>query len=838
MNTILQDLRYALRQLRRAPGFALIAIATLALGIGANTAIFSLLDQALLRSLPVRDPQRLIILQGTGDAWEGGTHSHGGSVESYFSYPMYEDLRDRNEAFDGLIATTPADIGVVHAGQSQNARAEVVSGNYFTVLGVQPALGRLFTQADDLQPNVNPIAVLSFDFWKNHLGADPSIVGSAISINGHPFQVAGVAAPRFRSAVWGEAPAVFAPLQMIDQIIPGMGGRLTNHKDRSINLIGRLKSDESRAQAEVALAPLWHSLRADELKALGTRSKHFVDEFLTRSRLLVLPGATGFSYARDDYRAPLLLISAMAALILLIASVNVASLLLVRSAGRRREFAMRFALGAQSARILRQLLLEGLLIGIPGGLAGMLLAPMILRALLHRLNGDQAYGAFIAAIDSRILLFSVASTLAVSILFSLAPAFQLRRPDLTLATRQQSGTGAPAKLAVQRAVVCLQIGLSVVLLLGAGLFVRTMQNLRHVDVGFNTAHLVTFGINPKLSGYALPAFPALQQRLIDAMKTLPGVQSVAATTVPELANDDTGGNVTVSGYNAPPEENFDIEEPFINPDYFATLQIPLTAGRLFTEDDNASHPNVGIVNQSFANHFCGSAPACVGRMMAKGAGNKLKFDTQIVGVVRDAKHTGVREPVTPTWFRPVKQDPNPGELFLYLRTYSNPGPTLTTVRRAVQQFDPNLTFIALRTMEMQIDDELSNERMISLLAVAFGALATLLTAIGLYGVLAYTTTQRTREMGIRIALGSTRAAVVRLVLVDVLMLAAIGVAVAIPLALVTGRLLRSELFGVSTSDPLTFAAVIVLIASVGLVAAWLPARRAAHIDPMQALRDQ
>ncbi len=291
MSTVLQDLRYALRQLRRSPGFAVTAILTLALGIGANTAIFSLLDQALLRSLPVRDPQQLVVLKGTGKAWEGSTHFHGGDPEAYFSYPMYKDLRDHNQALEGLAATLPAEIGISHNGVAQLGRAELVSGNYFSMLGVQPALGRLLTPSEDVQLNSNPVAVLSFDFWKNHLGADPSLVGSTLSINGHPFQIVGVASPRFQSAVWGETPSLFVPITMLDQILPGAGKRLTLHTDRGINLIGRLKPGESRERAEVALAPLWHALRAEELKALGTRSPKFKAEFLTNSRLHVLPGA-------------------------------------------------------------------------------------------------------------------------------------------------------------------------------------------------------------------------------------------------------------------------------------------------------------------------------------------------------------------------------------------------------------------------------------------------------------------------------------------------------------------------------------------------------------------
>jgi putative ABC transport system permease protein len=838
MNGLMQDLRYALRQLRRAPVFALTAIVTLALGVGANTAIFSLLDQALLRSLPVRDPQRLVVLKGTGDAWEGSTHNSGGGVEHYFSYPMYKDLRDRNQVFEGLIATTPTDIGIARNGVSQIGRAELVSGNYFTVLGVNPALGHLFTQADDLQPNANPVAVVSFDFWKNHLGADNNVVGSNISINGQPFQIVGVAAPKFYSAVWGETPDLFVPMSMLDVVIPGQGKRLTKHTDRSINLIGRLKPGESVVQAEAAMAPLWHALRAEELKALNIPSARFTEEFLTKSRLLLKSGAGGFSYQRNDFEKPLLAVMTMALLVLLIASVNVASLLLVRSAGRVREFSMRYALGAGGARIVRQLLIEGLLIGIGGGAAGMLLAPIAIRALIHQLAGDQGYVAFNSSIDARLLLITFAISLVVSVLFSLAPTLQLRRLDLTLSLRQQGGTGTGAMLSFRRAVVCLQVGLSVLLLIGAGLFVRTMQNLRKVDVGFSTSHLVTFGINPVLAGYKPAAVPALHQRVIDAMTALPGVQAVGATDDPDLADNNHTGNVTVAGYTASREEDFNVEQPSVNSGYFSAMQIPLLAGRFFTDGDTADHPKVAIVNEAFAKHFCGNPVACLGRMMADGGGDKVKLETEIIGIVRNSKHTGIREDVIATRYQPLKQNLTPARLYVYLRASSDPAQLLATVRSTMQRLDSSLALLDLRTMDAQIDDLLSNERMVSLLAICFGFLTSLLAGIGLYGVLAYSTGQRTKEIGIRIALGSTRIAVARIVLADVLRLAGLGIAVALPVAYGLSRLLRSLLFGVSPADPLTIAAAVLLIATVALIAALVPARRAASVNPTEALRTE
>ncbi len=841
MHSIWHDLRYALRQLQRSPAFALTAVLTLALGVGANTAIFSLLDQALLRPLPVRDPQQLVVLEGTGKVWEGHTANHGGGEEAYFSYPMYRDLRDamrdHRRALQSLIATAPADVGIARNGVSQHGRAELVSGNYFAMLGVQPALGRLLTPNDDEQ-HAGSLAVLSFDYWKNHLGTDRQIVGSTLSINGHPFQIVGVAAPRFHSAVWGETPDVFAPMAMLDQVVPGKADRLTDRTDRWLNIIGRLKPGTSRAQAQIALAPLWCGLRAEELKALGTRSKHFTAEFLTDSRLRVLPGARGFSYQRDDVRRPLLAVMAMALLVLLMAAVNVASLLLVRAAARMREFSLRYALGAGTRRITQQLLLEGLLIGIAGGVAGIAMAPFTLRTLVSRIAGDQAYVAFTSTIDARLLVFNFAVALGVSVFFSLAPALQLRRPDLTAALRPGSATGGTALLGFRRVMVCLQIGLSLVLLVGAGLFMRTMQKLSTVDVGFNTAHLLTFGINPKLAGYAPAAVPALHQQVLDRLVRLPGVQSVAATDDPELAGNGQGGNITVAGHTDPPEQEFDVEKSYINPGYFSAMQVPLLAGRLFTDGDDASHPHVAVVNASFAKHFCPGIAGCIGRLAANGGGDNVKFDIEIVGVVRDARHEGVRQAVDPTFFQPLKQSANPAILFFYVRTAADPAPMLPVIRRAMAQLDPSLALVALRTMDAQILDDLSNERLVTFLAICFGALATVLAGVGIYGVLAYATAQRTREIGIRIALGSSRGSVARIILADVLRLTGIGIAVSLPVALGLSRLLRSQLFGVSPADPFSLAAAVILVAAVALLAALIPARRAASIDPIEALRTE
>jgi putative ABC transport system permease protein len=810
------------------------AVLTLALGVGANTAIFSLLDQALLRSLPVRAPEQLVILSAPGKMWDGHSGDNGAGVEKSFSYPMYRDLRDRGTAFDGLIATAPAQIGIARNSTSNLANAEIVSGNYFSMLGVGPEKGRVLAPTDDATPGSNPVAVVSFNYWKTHLGSDANVVGQMLSINGQPFQIIGVSAPAFQSAVWGQVPDVFVPMSMLEQIRPGRGRDLQDHKSRWMNIIGRLKPGETPERAQVMMAPLWHSLRAEELKALGTKSPRFVDDYLTRSELLVLPGSTGISYNRDGLEKPLYAVMAMAFLVLLIATVNVASLLLVRSAARVREFSLRYALGANARRVVQQLLLEGVLIGITGGAAGLVIAPMCIRVLVHRMDSDSA-SAFSTVLDARLLAFNFVVALAVSVFFSLAPAVQLLRPDIVNSLKQQTGTMAGGSLSFRRLIVSLQVGLSVLLLVGSGLFVRTMQNLRQVDTGFNTSHLITFHIDPLLSGYAKEKIPQLQQNVLDTMATLPGVQAVGATDDQELADNNHGGNVTVEGYNPPPDEEYDVEAPSVSAGFFHAMQVPLLAGRSFTEDDDSTHPPVAIVNESFVKHFFSSTAAAVGKRVARGDGKNPKFMT-IVGVSRDAKHMTLRQEAPPTLFVPLRQTKAVDQLYLYLRTNTLPEQTFAVVRQAMKQIDPGLAVDAMRTMDDQIETTLTNERMIELLAISFGLLATMLAGVGLYGVLAYSTAQRTREIGIRMALGSSRLGVSRLVLADVLRLAGIGILVAIPCSVMLGRLLRSQLFGVSAADPLTLGAVVLLLVVVAFVAAIVPARRASSVDPTTALR--
>jgi putative ABC transport system permease protein len=838
MRTILREIRMGLRQMRKAPGFAIVAILTLALGIGANTAVFTLLDQALLRRLPVSHSEQLVRLRFTGTS-PGHIDSYGGDDKDYFSYPMYRDLRDKNGVFDGILASDQCQAGVQWNNSPELVNCEIVSGNYFEVLGVQPAAGRVIVPSDDV-PNSAPVAVLSFNYWKTNFGGDLRVVNQTLLIDGHPFTIIGIATPGFHSVVAGQTPKIFVPITAQPVIQQGLQGLqvLEDHKSRWLTLAARLKPGETAATAEAGINPLWNGLRAEEFPLFNKTSEHFRQAFFDKAHLMVVDGSKGFSPLRDQVGEPLLIVMGMVGLVVLMACVNISSLLLVRASGRAREMSVRYAMGASRWQIIRQLLVEGLLLGTLGGIVGVIVAPLATRALVRAVVvGDISHFPFNTGVDLRILLFNFAIAFAASVVCSLAPALRFLKPDLVTSLKQQTGTSGASPLLFRRITVGLQIGLSLLLVVGAGLFVRTLRNLESQDVGFVTGHLVTFGINPRLAGYHQEQVNPLHKRVLDTLAALPGVVSTGGTDDPELSDDDIGSNFSIAGYDAKDDEDMNMEMPSVTPGYFAALQLPVLVGRTFTDHDASGQPSIAVVNATFARKYFGDPQRALGHMVGRGSGN-IKFDIQIVGVVADAKHIGVRGDIRRTIYRPFFQNDKSGTLQYYVRTTQSPESAEATIRAAIQNLDSKLVLDTMRTMDEQIADNLMNDRLVTLLAVIFAALATLLAAIGLYGVLAYTTAQRTREIGIRMAMGAQRISVVRMVLVDVLWLAGISIALTIPLALLLTRMVRSQLYGVSAFDPVTLLAGTVLVSLVALLAALLPARRAASVEPMKALRTE
>jgi predicted permease len=836
MEFITQDIRYALRMMLKNPAFSAVAIVTLALGIGANTAIFTLFDQVLLRRLPVRDPQQLVQLRFTGSAI-GRLSTRGGEKAFYFSYPMYRDLRDQNNAFSGLFATYPAQVGLQWHDQPDLADTELVSGNYFATLGVQPALGRLFADSDDVVRNGNPLVVLSFNGWQRRFGSDPHVLGQTLLVNGHPYTVIGVAQRGFHSVVVGDAPDLFIPMTMKPQITPGWDD-LDEHQSRWINVFGRLKPGMTRSQAEASFNVLWHSLRAEEYKEIKTKTGKLEQTYVAQSSVKLVDASHGFSPLRENIRTPLLIVMGMVAVVLLIATANIASLLLVRAAGRTREMSIRTALGAARSRILGQLLVEGTLLGVAGGALAVAIALPVSRFLVLQILADSnGKSPFTASPDVRILAFNFALAIGVSLLFSLAPLLQFWPSDTGPALQQRTATASAAGLRFRRAFVVTEIGLSLLLLVASGLFVRTLYNLKTLNVGFPIDHLLTFGIDARLAGYDPKDVPALLQKVTDTLGALPGVRSVAATDDPELAGNEEGSNVTVQGYNPQADEDSNAEWALVTSDYFSALGKTLIAGRAFIRQDGADSSKVAVVNESFARHYFGSAQHALGHYLVSGGG-KNTLDIQIVGVVQDARHVGVRQDARRSVFIPFLQAQQTGEMpwQFYVRTSQDTHAAESMIRTTMHNLDSKLVLDTMRTMDEQIDDNLSTERITALLATSFGVLATLLAAIGLYGVLAYATVQRTREIGIRMALGASRVAVARMVLSEVAKLAGIGMLIALPLALLLGRFVKSQLFGISSADSVTLLCTVVLIALVAMSASWIPTRRAMRIDPMEALR--
>src|SRR5262245_53254080 len=834
MQTLWQDLRYGARMLLKNPGFTLIAVMTLALGIGANTAIFSLTDQILLRRLPVERPEELVVLRSpgpkTGRVWCDG------DCDASFSYPMYKALRDRGgDAFSGLLARFATPLSVAGAGQTERADGELVSGNYFEVLGVRPALGRVFNQGDDRTPGAHAVVVLSHAFWTRRLGADPAILNKALTVNGTLMTVIGVSREGFRGVQVGQTPDVFIPMMMTAQMTPNRN-ELNNHKDHWLAILGRLKPGMSPAQTEEAIRPSYRSILDEELPLMTGFRAETRQRFLDK-RILLDDGSKGRQILQRDAKKPFLILTGMAGLALLIACANVANLLLARGAARQREIAVRMALGAGRWRLMRQFLVESLLLSLVGGVVGLIVAAWTIQGLVATIPPNIGALGLSAELNPRLLGFALALSALTGLLFGMAPAARATRLNLEATLREQGsgGSGGLSSGRFRKALVVSQIVLTTVLLVGAGLFARSLNNLNRLDLGLRADHLIAFSIAPELNGYSPQRTIAFFDDLRQGVAALPGVRSVSAAEIPVLADSNDGANVTIEGYQAQENEEMDVRRNRIGPDYFTTMGIPRLGGREFTVADTADSPKVAIINESMARrYFANRNP--IGSHFAFGSGDRVRPDIEIVGVVKDSKHATMREEKRPFAYLPYSQEENLGRITFYARTDQDGASIAPSLRREVARRDNNLPIYDLKTLSQQADESLFADMFLTFLSICFGSLAAALAAAGLYGVMAYTVTRRIREIGIRIALGATQARVAWLVLREVALLAGAGLLAGAPLAFALGRAAESLLFGVKAGDPLVFAAAGSLLTLVALFGSYLPARRAAKVDPMVALR--
>jgi len=668
MNTVVQNVRYAFRQLRRSPGFTITVIFTLALGIGANTAIFTLFDQVLLRMLPVQKPQELVRFEWSG-SFRGMGSSFGGEITNYFSYPMYKDLRDKNQVFSGVLAAVRTGVGVSWHNQAQNEDAEMVSGNYFQVLGVRPAIGRLLAPQDDTQKNANPVAVLSYNYWSRRFAMARDVVGQTILVNGHTFTVIGVAAPGFDSAIGGYRPALFVPISMDEQVIPWrvVADDFNNRRSVWLTVAARLKPGVTAEQAQASMQPLWRTLREEEFPQQKDTTPEYHDKFVEKSKLKIISDAQGFFPERTGLKKPLIILMSMSGLLVLMCAINVATLLLLRAAARTREMSMRYALGAKRSRIIGQLVLEGGILGALGAAAGLALAPPIATLLVRLVtNADPGSEPYSSTIDARVLAFTIVLSAFVALLFSIAPAIHYVRPDLANSLRQNAGTASVGSQRFRKVAVGVQIALSVMLLGGAGLFVRTLDHLRSQAIGFDIDHLITFSLDPSGSGYGEAQIPQIMTNAISALSAIPGVTSVGASNDPVLSGNQNRSGFNIPGYKPAPGEDTHFEYARITPGYFATLRQPVLAGREFTLADTKSAPKVVIINLAAAKKYFGGAEKAIGRQI--GEREEKAFDLTVIGVVGDINHADLRTKLGPGAWSPFAQASHPTGMDIYLRT--------------------------------------------------------------------------------------------------------------------------------------------------------------------------
>ena len=822
MDSLSQDLRYAARTFIKAPAFTIIAVLSIALGIAANTSIFTLVNAVLFKPMPVPHPEQLVALYTT----EPNSRYPG-----QFSYPDYRDYRDHNEVFSDLFVHYGVPVSMKNSGdKAELIWGELVSGNYFSGLGVTPAAGRVLSPDDDRVENAHPVTVLSDSFWRRRFGADPNIVGKGVRLNGHDFTVIGVARQGFSGTRFvGFIPDVWVPLMMHKQIVANSDGWLENRGTQSFNVNGRLKPGVSIAQATSAM-----NTYAQQLAEAYPRTNANISVGMVPGGSKTQPALTLLGYM------PIVagLMMGLVGLVLLIACANVANLLLARASVRRREIAIRLALGAGSPRLVRQLLTESVLLALVGGVLGLLMAQWF-NELVPLANPQLDFAtidfSYDLALDHRVLGFTLLLSALTGVIFGLLPALQASRADLVTSLKGDAPavTSGTRRLSLRNLLVVSQVALSLMLLICAGLFIRSTRNVQEMNPGFESKRIMLASVDVGLHGYDEAKGRSFFKQIVDRVKSLPGV--VAASIAGPLPLDaySNGATLSVEGY-VPRYENerLSVSYSIVGHDYFQAMNTAIVEGRSFTEHDDQNAPGVVIVNETMARRFWPSESPIGKRLQLGGAKNPYR---EVVGVAKDGKYFLLGEPPTEYLFVPHSQYYD-GKMTIIARTSGQPENLAETIRQEVASLDNELPVYGVKTMPKFLDRILSGPKSIAVLATVFGVVALLMAAVGLYGVMSYSVAQRTREVGIRMALGARTGDVLRLVLKEGFILVFAGVVIGLATAALVSRLLESFLYGISTTDALTFATIPFVLAMVALLACYVPARRATKVDPMVALR--
>jgi predicted permease len=827
------NVKLAFRTLFRTPFVTIVAVLSLALGIGANAAIFSLFDQMLLRPLPVSQADRLVNLAAPGPNPGSQSCTNAGGCHEVFSYPMFRDLEAAHTAFSGIAGHRSFGANVAYHNQTLNGDGMLVSGSYFPLLGVRPALGRLFTRTDDQTIGGHFVAVLGYNYWRTRLGSDPNVIDQKIIVNGQTMTIVGVTPEGFDGTTLGTTPNVYVPISMRGQMTPGFSD-FKNRRSYWVYLFARLNPGVTPQQAGLAVNSIYKPIITDVEAPLQTGMSAQTMVKFKAKEITLDDGRRGQSSMHGETRTPLIMLFSITGIVLLIACANIANLLLARAAGRTTEMAVRLSLGAARRQILAQLLTESCLLALLGGLVSLVVAHWTLIALMQLLPPDSATVLHFE-LRWNVVLFAGLLSIGTGLLFGLFPALQSTKPDLVTTLRAGSGklAGARAAARFRTSLVTAQIALSMALLVSAGLFVKSLRNVSRVDLGFQTEKLVTFGISPELNGYSNARSAELFHRLEQELGAIPGVNGVSTALVPVLTGSNWGSDVAVQGFKKGPDTDANSRFNEVGAGYFHTLGMPLLSGREFTVADATGAPRVAVVNETFAKKF-GLGRDAVGKFIGNGRADSLNI--QIVGLIKDAKYAQVKQEMQPLFILPIAQDTSAGSLTFYVKTAGDPLQTLRAIPGVVKQLDPNLPVENLKTMPQQVKENVFLDRMISTLSAAFAALATLLAAVGLYGVLAYSVAQRTREIGVRMALGADARKVRRMVMHQVGMMTLIGCVIGIVGALALGRGAKSLLFGLEGYDPIVIAISAAVLTVVALGAGYLPALKASKVDPMQALR--